>query len=108
MKQHAGPGTVLHSTTSLDLVPDKNCFVFCLFCFFLFFPFIHQTDAALMITKLDEIGELPFKSPPPLCQTNLTRDGLIRKLRGIQKRAGTLEDYYERFNEVSVINLSRI
>ena len=54
-----------------------------------------------MITKLDEIGELPFKSPPPLCQTTLTRDGLIRKLRGIQKRAGTLEDYYERFNEVN-------
>ena len=53
-----------------------------------------------MITKIEEVGELPFKSPPPVCQTNLTRDGLVRKLRGIQKRAGTLEDYYERFNEV--------
>ncbi|XP_063683932.1 uncharacterized protein LOC134818351 isoform X1 [Bolinopsis microptera] len=66
--------------------------------------FVHaepeHTDAALMITKIDEIGALPFKSPPPVCQTNLTRDGLVRKLRGIQKRAGTVEDYYERFNEV--------
>ena len=59
-----------------------------------------QTEAALMITSLDEVGELPFKSPPPLCQQNLTREGLVRKLRGIQKRAGSLEDYYERFNEV--------
>ena len=67
---------------------------------------MHQTDAALMITKIDEVGELPFKSPPPLCQTNLTRDGLIRKLRGIQKRAGTLENYYERFNEVTVVILN--
>jgi len=61
-----------------------------------------QTDAALMITKIEEVGALPFKSPPPVCQTNLTRDGLVRKLRGIQKRAGTVEDYYERFNEVKL------
>ena len=59
-----------------------------------------------MITSLEEVGELPFKSPPPLCQQNLTRDGLVRKLRGIQKRAGTIDDYYERFNEVCLNELN--
>ena len=59
-------------------------------------------DASLLITSIDEVGELPFKSPPPISRETLSRDGLVRKLRGIQKRAGSLEDYYLRFNEVSL------
>ena len=61
----------------------------------------YQADGTLMITSLEEIGELPFKSPPPLSRETLSRDGLVRKLRGIQKRGGNLEQYYDRFNEVS-------